>query len=224
MIQPRPRLLLAILTGRFQCWKARGGVVPRIGAETREARRQRFIDAAWQCAATKGYRNWTVDDVCSEAGASKGAFYGYFGGKVELLLALLEDDAAWADGVIRELDTSTLSGPDRVRRFIERILGRREEPGRVQVRADLWAEMLTDPAVREPFVAMIRRRKRRFQEWIESSVRSKDMEEVPARALASIALALADGLTLHRAIDPTAFQWPKVRKAVDVLLSGLDRW
>jgi TetR/AcrR family transcriptional regulator, transcriptional repressor of bet genes len=196
--------------------------MPRIGAETREARRQAFVDAAWRCAATRGYRNWTVDDVCTEAGGSKGAFYGYFEGKGDLLMALLEDDAEWIDRLIGDLDARDLSAPERLRWFIQRTLQRREEPGRIQVRADLWAEMLTDETIRRPFVARIRGRRDRIRAWLESGLPNAEEARASARALASIALALVDGLTLHRAVDPTAFQWRNVRRAVDVLLAGLD--
>ena len=35
----------------------------------------------------------TVDDVCAEAGLSKGAFYSHFASKRALLDALIDDDA-----------------------------------------------------------------------------------------------------------------------------------
>lgn len=52
--------------------------MPKIAEERKVARRREFVDAAWRCAATKGFRDMTVDDVCAEADLSKGAFYGYF--------------------------------------------------------------------------------------------------------------------------------------------------
>jgi hypothetical protein len=109
-----------------------------------------------------------------------------------------------------------------LRRFTEATLRRRHDVGRVQLRADLWSEMLADPTVREPFVATLRRRRRKLQGWIESSVPDGDPASAPPRALATVALALLDGLTLHRAIDPTGFQWANVLVAVDRLLSSLD--
>ena len=39
------------------------------------------------------WRNMTVDDVCAEAGLSKGAFYTHFSSKRALLDALVDDDA-----------------------------------------------------------------------------------------------------------------------------------
>ena len=78
--------------------------MPKLLPETRIERRQELIDAAWRCAARRGFRDVTVDDVCSEARVSKGAFYGYFEQKQDLLLALLDDDAAALD---RELERIT---------------------------------------------------------------------------------------------------------------------
>ena len=75
--------------------------MPKLRPETRIERRQLLIDAAWRCAAVRGFGDLTVDDVCAEAGVSKGAFYGYFEHKQDLLLALLEDDSAALDA---ELD------------------------------------------------------------------------------------------------------------------------
>ena len=68
--------------------------MPRIAPAVRHERRHQLIDAAWRCAATKGFRDLTVDDVCATASVSKGTFYGYLDSKQALLLALLEDDAS----------------------------------------------------------------------------------------------------------------------------------
>src|ERR671931_1594605 len=67
--------------------------MPKLTAAARSARRQDLVDAAWRCIARKGWRDLTVDNVCAEAGVSKGAFYGYFTRKQDLLIALLEQDA-----------------------------------------------------------------------------------------------------------------------------------
>lgn len=38
----------------------------------------------------------------------------------------------------------------------------------------------------------------------------------------SILLAPADGLMLHGALDPSAFRWRNIRRAIDVLLAGIE--
>jgi AcrR family transcriptional regulator len=195
--------------------------MPRISGRRRWERRQALIDAAWRCAAVRGYHELTVDAICAEAGVSKGLFYGYFRSKRELLLALLEEDAGDIDTLIGAMDRGPGDSVARLRRFAHAMLKHGEDPARVQVRADLWATMLTTPEVREQFAAVVRRRRELLCAWIEESVDSAALHGVPPRTLASILIALADGLILHGALDSSAFRWPNVRRAIDLLLVGL---
>lgn len=192
--------------------------MPRISEGRRSERRQSLIDAAWRCAAREGYHSVTVDDVCLEAGVSKGMFYGYFSSKQALLLALLEEDAGLIDSLIGGLADGSVKGVDRLRRFAQAMLEHGEDPARVQVRADLWASMLTTLEVRDQFATVVRRRRELLRSSIEQSFDPADLHGVAPRALASIVIALADGLTLHGALDPSGFRWSNVRKAIDVLL------
>jgi AcrR family transcriptional regulator len=48
--------------------------------------RQKIVDTALQLFGKKGYEAVTVDDICDEAGVSKGAFYHHFPSKDQILL------------------------------------------------------------------------------------------------------------------------------------------
>ena len=196
--------------------------MPKLRPETRVERRQVLIDAAWRCAAVRGFRDLTVDDVCAEAGMSKGAFYGYFEQKQDLLLALLEDDAAALDSELERITGASSSGVERVRRFARATLARGEDAARVQVRADLWADLLTEEVVRQRLADAMQRRRELLRSWIEEGIASGELVEIPANALASILMALTDGLMLYGALDPSAFRWHNIRRAIDVLLAGIE--
>jgi AcrR family transcriptional regulator len=201
--------------------------VPKLSPEIRSERRQALIAAAWRCAAVRGFRDLTVDDVCAQAEVSKGAFYGYFEQKQDLLLALLEDDTAALDRELNRITAATDSGVERLRRFAQAMLARGDDAARVQVRADLWADLLTEEDVRRELAVATQRRRELLRSWIEEAVASGELVEIPANALASILLALADGLMLHGALDSDAFRWRNVRRAIDVLLAGIEggvRW
>lgn len=195
--------------------------MPKLKPETRFARRNELIEAAWRCAARSGFRDMTVDDVCAEGGVSKGAFYGYFGQKDDLLIALLDDDAQALDQKLAQIARSESSSVERLRRFTRVVLQHGSDPGRVQVRADLWAELLTVEPVRDRFAAATDRRRALVRGWIEEGVDRGELTEIPANALASILLALADGLVLHRVLDPAGFRWVNISRAIEVLLVGL---
>lgn len=188
-------------------------------------RRQRIVDAAWRRLATNGYHETTVDEVCNEAGVSKGAFYGYFQTKQDLFLALLEEETDALNGVASELARMEISGAERVRRFVQAMLEVGDDPGRVQLRADLWSELAGDPVVRARFAETVERRRSVLRQWITRSIDAGDLgiDQRRANALASILIAMADGLMLHRALDPKGFRWPNIRAVLDALIAGIDR-
>ena len=206
-------------------WSGYDEVVPRISDQDRAVRRQRIVDAAWRRLATNGYHETTIDDVCDEAGVSKGAFYGYFETKQALFLALLEEETEALNGVAGELAEQELPGAERVRRFVQAMLEVGDDAGRVQLRADLWAELAGDPVVRAAF-AEESAPPNGAAGMITKSIVAGDLGLEPRRAnaLASILIAMADGLMLHRALDPQGFRLGRTSGAVmDALIAGIDR-
>ncbi len=195
--------------------------MPKLRPDVRDERRRHLLEAAWRCAAAKRFAEMTVDDVCAEAGLSKGAFYGYFESKDELLAALLDGDAAELDRMLDRIGEEEASGIERLRRFSQAMVEHADDPARAQVRADLWAAVLGQEPLRRQFAETSARRRMRIRAWIEEGVERDEIREVPANALASMLLASADGLMLHATLDPSAFRWDNIRRAVDELLDGI---
>ncbi|MGH2719221.1 MAG: TetR/AcrR family transcriptional regulator [Actinomycetota bacterium] len=195
--------------------------MPSLAQVDKELRRRNLLDAAWRCVAGKGFGDLTVDDVCEEAGVSKGSFYGYFESKQALLLGLLDDDAAALEARIAEVEASRASGRARVEGFVRAMLQRGEDAARTQLLADLWSNVSADAALQKRFSETVRRRRMLLRSWIEEATAAGELREVPANALAAILLALGDGLMLHASIDPAGFQWRNVRRVLGMLLEGL---
>jgi AcrR family transcriptional regulator len=162
-----------------------------------------------------------LDEVCGEAGVSKGTFYGYFGSKQDLLIGLLDDDARALEASIEQLSRSGSSGLDRLEAFARAMLARGEDGGRVQLLGDLWAAVSQDEGLRNRFSATIRSRRVLLRSWIEEAMAAGEITEVPANALAAIVLALGDALMLHASLDPSGFKWRNVRRVITLLLEGL---
>ncbi|MBE3119463.1 MAG: helix-turn-helix transcriptional regulator, partial [Candidatus Atribacteria bacterium] len=55
-----------------------------------EETRARILDAAVRRFAVAGYDAASVDDICAEAGVSKGAFYHHYPSKQAIFLALMQ--------------------------------------------------------------------------------------------------------------------------------------
>lgn len=197
--------------------------MPRISPAARWERRQLLVDAAWRCAGRMGYRDMTVDDICAEAGASKGAFYGYFESKQDLLVALLDEDVSDLDATLDNLNRRAMSNIARLRSFAKEMCERGSDPSRVQLRSDLWAAILTEPVIRQRVVAGVQRHRTVLRSWIDGAVDDAEMAPIPANALASVLLALGDGLTLHSSLDPSGFRWSNIARVLAMIFSGLGQ-
>lgn len=79
--------------------------MPKLDQETMRQRRQHIIDAAMRQFEKRGFGGASVDDICTEAGISKGALYTHFPSKEAIMLALIGQRA----DVYREIAASTLT-------------------------------------------------------------------------------------------------------------------
>src|ERR671915_416862 len=102
-------------------------------AQGREARDE-LLTAALQVFARRGYRHAGVDEIAAAAGYSKGALYWHFGGKEELLHALIEERI---DAPTRELVALLESAP--------RLSEQRDA---VQLEREYWSLAIRDPDLR----------------------------------------------------------------------------
>jgi hypothetical protein len=55
----------------------------------------------------------------------------------------------------------------------------------------------------------------------EDGIEAGELRAVPANAMASILLALTEGLVLHGSLDRRVFRWTNVYRALDFLLDGI---
>jgi AcrR family transcriptional regulator len=195
--------------------------MPKITDIQRLARRQSFIDGALDCMRTESFDRLTVDKICARANTSKGTFYLYFPSKKELLFALLDDQSAAFERLVSDLDKRALTGTRQLEEFVIAQLRQAQDRAQLQLRADLWGAASTDPEVRQRLRAATGRQRALLRGWVEHSIETGTLtlDHKLSNALASTLLALCDGLTLHRGIDPRAFRWKNIR----VLLENLGR-
>lgn len=195
--------------------------MPKIGPERRAARRTQFLTAARELAAERGYRGITVDDVCLRAGLSKGAFYGYFETKRDLIISLLELEVAEVDQLLDTLEATPDLQLEKIRTFVRTMVLRGQDPAEVQLRAELWSQAAGDPQLKAMIAETVRARRVRLAAFASAGGERGEMVAVPANAFGAILVALVDGLLLHHSIDPTGFRWENIRKVIDILIDQL---
>ena len=81
--------------------------------------RTRLLDAAMQVIRAQGYSATTVDDICREAGLTKGAFFHHFKSKEDLAVAAAGHFSAMAEMLFRGAPYRQL--PDPLDRFLAYI-------------------------------------------------------------------------------------------------------
>jgi AcrR family transcriptional regulator len=95
------------------------------------ARRDEFIDAGQRLIQTRGYEQFSVEDLLAEVGASKGAFYHYFGSKTALLEAIVDRFVEMALAQVeRIVDDPSLNAVDKFHAYfstIARLKGEQKE-------------------------------------------------------------------------------------------------
>jgi len=107
-------------------------MAPRtVNPATHALRRDEFIDAGQRLIQTRGYEQFSVEELLAEVGASKGAFYHYFGSKTALLEAIVDRfvEAALAQ-VVRIVDDDRLNAIDKFHAYfstIARLKGEQKE-------------------------------------------------------------------------------------------------
>jgi len=85
--------------------------------ESQHESKVRLLDAAMHVIRAKGYTATRVEDICEEAGLTKGSFFHHFKSKEDLAMAAAEHFSAFADGVFAGALYKSRSDP------LERLLG-----------------------------------------------------------------------------------------------------
>ena len=118
-------------------------------------RRDQILDAASALFAERGYDEVTIEDVANAAGVARGLVHHYFGGRKEVLLALLE-----RVGVVREEQLRPPVGRSvraRVADSVSRWLDWTEANRTIYLGAIAPGEDVADPEVRRVVDGLVRR-------------------------------------------------------------------
>jgi AcrR family transcriptional regulator len=191
----------------------------------RERTRAALLEAAARVYARRGFAGATLDEVAADAGFTKGAVYGHFGSKENLLLALLEDyfarDVAEQLALFdRERETweRPFAGSDR---WMQRLL---DEPDRFRLFVELWAHAQRDERLRARLASGLGAFRSTFAGFAAQSSFDAGLEP-PAGVMeqfGNVMLALGMGLSMLRLADPERVPGALLGTAVSVLVRAVE--
>jgi AcrR family transcriptional regulator len=197
--------------------------MPRIPKANFEERRKVVIDAAMTCFSQKGFHQTTMQDVATEAGVSPGALYTYFKSKEDII-----EEAAKERRQSRAVRMETASLLDGAIDTIGQIftdfsgtLERGDLTPESRIRPQIWADALsndrTSHILKESWGDIIKRN-------AEVVRRGQDSGEIDptlnSESVAMMVLCIADGLLLHKLVDPDATDIDEFVRAFHSVLTG----
>jgi AcrR family transcriptional regulator len=186
---------------------------PRFRRYSAEERSAMLVEAGLACLAKGGIQAFTVDNICSEAKASRGLIAHHFGSKDGLLtevyvaayrnfMAVLMPEAATdLKGLVDAAFSAELYRSDPLNIWLA-----------------LWGEVAVNPTLRAAHRAQYTALLARIEDAIARHAAARGLV-LDAAELALPVMALIDGLWLEAQIDPERMSPSRARAAAVALLS-----
>lgn len=180
------------------------GAPPARTRPLRTETRRRVLDAAFAVFADQGIAATSLNEVAAAAGLTKGAVYSNFASKDDLVLALMEEHAAARlTASLAQLDEPGEGRTALLAVAAVLVTAMRSDAAWHRLLAEYFAMAHRDPRRRDA----LRRRRREIRDTV-----SRALDRVaaglqfdlpmPANDLATVVLALSNGLAVETAIDP----------------------
>ncbi|HEY7131843.1 MAG TPA: TetR/AcrR family transcriptional regulator [Candidatus Limnocylindrales bacterium] len=185
--------------------------MPRVSQEHEQAVRDRIVRAALQVFAERGFHRATMQDIVRASGLSVGAIYTYFKSKSDLILAgcdLITDQEL---AQLQERLAAVTGYRDRlaaaVGYWFDNLAVEQSGAGSGFLLLQAWAEVETDPAIRE---MLVRRRRETVTATVLLLQEGVMRGELPAwldvASIAEAFSALLDGMLVQAAEEGAAYR------------------
>ena len=190
------------------------------------ATRARLLEAAARVYAARGFAGATLDDVAEEAGLTKGAVYGHFGSKDNLLVALMEEYVAReiAEQVALSDRSETtwkrpFSGSDRWMAELD------ETPEAFRLLMEFWLVAARDEQMRERLAGGLEALRQMFVGFNVEGAADVGMElsADASRNMANVVLALTLGAGLLRVVDREHVSPALLGTALSIVIRAVER-
>ena len=186
-----------------------------------EETRTKIISSAIKLFSIRGFNAASVDDICADAGISKGAFYHHFKSKQELFLALLD---GWLKTIDNAIEASKdLTVPETFMQITEAfpyIFATANEG--LPMFLEFWLQASRDDKIWQASISPYRRYHKYFTSLIKKGVDEGSFVEVDADLTSRLIMSTAMGLLLQSLLDPKGAKWEKVaRDSTNMLVNSL---
>jgi AcrR family transcriptional regulator len=192
-----------------------GGVARMTRAESKERTRQRLLAEAQRLFRERGYAATSLEQIAEAAEVTKGAIYGHFTSKEDLMLSALE--AAPTPDYSTTLNDQSRPLSERLAEFGRAVAA--EDPGdaaELAMYLEFYAALLRAPDALQRFSSRL---ERRLQELADADTDEPPTGVTPVQAWA-IGQAMLAGLQIYKRLAP-GLVTPEAFERAFGLLAGL---
>lgn len=173
----------------------------RTNLKLQSDRRAEILAAAQRCFAGSGFHQTSMQEICAEAGMSPGNLYRYFRSKEAIIAGIAERNRAQAAQQFAALEQAPdfFSGLAKLanHHLIERA------PEEIGLCTEIMAESRRNPEVARLYEGIEREVKDRLVAALHRAAARGDIDAgVDFEGAAVVLMALSDGLSWRRAVDP----------------------
>jgi len=191
--------------------------VPR--ASTDVPTRDAVVAAAAKVFARRGFQAASLREIAAEAGMTTGAVYSNFDGKADLFLVVLEEKIDPRIAVM--YDAARRAPPGGLGEGVGREFAAYVKQQRrwLILLIEFWAQAARDPKLRPKFGERHGRLRAQIAEVLgERAARLEAQLALPADQLATLLIALTNGMAVEQLADPEAVPEDLYGRALDIFL------
>jgi len=190
--------------------------------ERRKETRKNILAAAQKVFAYHGFDESGVDDICRQAGITKGAFYHHFATKQQLLMELLDH---WIDMVAQKIDPKRLK-TDNALQLLQGITESIEPAfvdakGQLPIFLELYIKGLNDPHLKKINKKSYQKFIEFFTAIVQEGIRQGSVKADDAREVSMILFSLTVGFLVQGLLNPRGADWTELtKKSIRMLLES----
>jgi len=181
----------------------------------------KLLSATEACIKKRGINNLDINEICSEAGLSKGAFYHHFRSKQHLLLELLNK---WIKNITDQvkIPDEKLDAIDLIIYVIEKLSPVFEQSEKqLPVFLDLYIKAISDKNLKEYVLKTHDNFLLFFTSVLKNGMEKGTIKSGNPLQVSKILFSITLGLLIQGLIDPAGEDWKELAKtSITMLLSN----
>ena len=200
--------------------------MPRVSQEHEQEVRDRIVRAALQVFGERGFHRATMQDIVRASGLSVGAIYTYFKSKSDLILAgcdlITDQELAQLGTRLAKVTSYRERIAAAIGYWFDNLAVEQSQRGSGFLLLQAWAEVETDPAIRE---MLLRRRRETVTAVVlilqEGVMRGELPSWLDIPAISHALAALLDGMLIEAAEAGAGYRRSDAERRVLALLETL---